>query len=79
MIYIVIVYKIDNIGTFFPRLYIFYRNSVLQVIHEDLVALQKAARIKVAQFSYRFHDSGIRQIFIDFYKTILQGRFLYRT
>ena len=79
MIYIVIVYKIDNIGTFFPRFYIFYRNSVLQIIHEDLVALQKAARIKVAQFSYRLYDSGIRQIFIDFYKAILQSRFQHRT
>ena len=64
------VYKVNKGRAFFTLVIVFYRDSVLEVVHKDHVLLQKRSGFKVLELIDCLRQSVHRQALVD----PLQGR-----
>ena len=64
------VHKVNKGRAFFTLVIVFYRDSVLEVVHKDHVLLQKRSGFKVLELIDCLRQSGHRQALVD----PLQGR-----
>ena len=59
------VYKVNKGRAFFTLVIVFYRDSVLEVVHKDHVLLQKRSGFKVLELIDCLRQSIHWQVFVD--------------